>query len=368
MTASRYVALVWLVLLIPRAAPAADVHYRADYGKALREAASTGKPMVVVVGTDDCHWCKQLDARTLGVEDVAKLLNERFVVYKIDATRQPELATALRVQVYPSLYYASPTGGIVGHQEGFVEAEPFKKTLVEVLVKVGTPDTMARDFELAGKAARDGDQAKALALLRQVVEDGRRRPVQVQARKAIEELEGQAKQSESKAREMADRGKTAEAVEELKKLDRSYPGTPAAREGKQLLLRLTSRAEAGRADGARELLEQARKDYKARQFLACLDRCEALAAQHADSDEAAEAGKLTAEIRANPEWTLEACEQLSGRLGSLYLSLADGFVSKGKPEQATLYLERVVALFPGSRHAEVARLRLARLKDMPVDK
>jgi thioredoxin-related protein/outer membrane protein assembly factor BamD (BamD/ComL family) len=368
MTLTRFSTLLLILLLIPRGAPAADINWRSDYSKALREAADSGKPMIVVVGTEDCHWCKQLDVRTFAAGEVAKLLNDRFVMYKFDANRQTELARALRVQVYPSMYYAAPTGAIVGHQEGFIDAEPFRKKLVEVLVAVGTPDTMGRDYELAQKAVKDGDQARALALLRQVVEDGHSRPVQVKARKMIEELEGLAKQHEAKAREMVGSGKTAEAVAELMKLDRSYPGTPAAREGKQLLMRLTSRAEADRSSAAKELLEQARKDYKARQFMACLDRCEVLASHHADTEEAAEAGKLAAEIKANPDWTLEACDQLTIRLGTLYLSLAESYTNKGKPEQAVHYLERVVTMFPGSRQAEIARVKLTRLKDMPTEK
>src|SRR3954468_14874588 len=123
MTATRHAFLLLLpALLAPPGVGAASLDWRADYGKALKEAASTGKPMLVVVGTEDCHWCKQLDTRSLAAVEVAKVLTERFIIYKIDANKQPELATALRVQVYPSMYFASPTGGIVGYQEGFVEA------------------------------------------------------------------------------------------------------------------------------------------------------------------------------------------------------------------------------------------------------
>src|SRR4051812_34524339 len=119
-----------LSLLLLTAPARAALDWRTDYARALEEAKQSGKPILVVVGTDNCHWCKQLDSRTLEVPEVEKLVNGRFVPFKLDADRQPDLAKALKVQMYPSLYFASSSGSIVGYQEGFVEAEPLKAKLV----------------------------------------------------------------------------------------------------------------------------------------------------------------------------------------------------------------------------------------------
>ena len=62
--------------------------------------------------------------------------------------------------------------------------------------------------------------------------------------------------------------------------------------------------------------------------------------------EAAEAVQLAAEIKSNPEWAKQACDQMSDRLGVLYLALADTWLKKGQPQQAVFYLERVVQNFP----------------------
>lgn len=357
-----------LALLLLAGSARAETNWRVDYGKALEEAKQSGKPILVVVGTDNCHWCKQLDSRTLAVPEVEKLVNGRFVPFKLDADSQPELARALKVQMYPSLFIASPTGSIVAYQEGFLEAGPLKEKLVQALAAVGTPDWMANAYEAGARAAREGNQARALTLLRQVVEDGKDRPVQAKARRLIADLERDARLQEAKARELADSGKTELALAELKKLDRSFPGTPAARDGRQLMLRLMSRGESGdreQASAARELLEQAKKDHASRQYLACLDRCDLLASRYANLPEAAEADKLAREIRASPEWTKEAADQLEVRLAGMYLSLAETYTKKGEPEQATAYLERVVSVAPSSRQAEIARQQLARMKGAP---
>jgi thioredoxin-related protein/TolA-binding protein len=339
------------------------IDWRGDYNKAVKEAADTGKPVLIVVGTNACYWCRQLDARTLHTPEVAKLLNERFVVYKLDANRQPELANAFKVSVYPSLYFAAPNGTILAHQEGFLEADALKKKLLEVLVLAGTPEWMQRDFELAELAVSKGDTAQALKLYRGVAEDGKSRPVQVKARQRMAELEKLAQAQQKKARELAETGKTAEALAELNKLDRAYPNTPAAEQGKELLVQLMSRTLAD-ADPARDLLHQAKQEFHSRKFLACLQSCELLQERFPRSKEAAQAATLAAEIRSNPDWTGEAAEELSEMLASLYLSMADALALKGNPQQAIHAYERVVKMFPDSQPANLAKQRLTRLRGM----
>ncbi len=75
---------------------------------------------------------------------------------------------------------------------------------------------------------------------------------------------------------------------------------------------------------------------------------------------------MAADIKANPEMTRQAAEQMGDRLSLLYLSMAESWLRKGQPQQAVFYLERVVQTFPNSRHAEVATVRLAQIQGAPV--
>src|SRR5262249_5707758 len=157
---------------------------------------------------------------------------------------------------------------------------------------------------------------------------------------------------------------------ELDQLTKIYPGTLAARRGTQLRAQLVSKASAAADDErkrqAAELLRQAREDYRNRHYLCALDRCQDISNRFADLPEATAADQLAAEIKDNPEWTKKASEQLGERLCLLYLSLADTWLKKGQPQQAIYYLERVTKLFPGTRHAELAQVRLARLRGSPI--
>jgi uncharacterized protein YyaL (SSP411 family) len=363
---SRTVVCAIVLLSLSRPAHAEGVRWRQDYAAALKEAAQKGAPLLVNVGTADCYWCKQLDARTFVDEEIIRLLADRVVPLKLDASSSANayLVNALRVQSYPTLVFASPDGAILGYREGFLDAAGMKEQLNRAIVAVAVPDWMRRDFDEAGKRIAAGDHAKAISLLKGVVEDGKSRPLQVRARKLLEEFEKQATERAGKARELAEQGKTTEATQALEQLEKVYPGTLAARQGKELLGQLTSRAS-DRPRRAAELLRQAREDYKDRHYLCALDRCEELAERFADLPEAAEAEKLAAEIKDNPEWSKKAADQLADRLCLLYLSLAESLLQKGEPQQAVHYLERVRKMFPGTRHAEQAQSRLARLRGAP---
>ncbi len=170
---------------------------------------------------------------------------------------------------------------------------------------------------------------------------------------------------------MQDRGQALEAADNLAELLQTFPGTQAAATGGEMLTALTVRPEVKaqqRTRRARELLAQARQDYRTQQYLCCMDRCEVLASSYADLPEGAEATQLAAEIKSNPDWMRQACENLSERLGVMYLSLADTWVRKGRPQEATACLEKVVQAFPASPQAEIARSRLAQLHGQPTQR
>jgi thioredoxin-like negative regulator of GroEL len=367
---TRWVTLccVGCFLGLPGVAWAQEIRWHNDYNKARAVALEKGRPLLIDIGTENCFWCKQLDSRTFRDSAIIGLVNDRFIPLKVNATQSPFLAQALRIQSYPTLVFASPDGKIQGFQEGFIEAGPLKERLLRLLAAVGTPDWMSRDFQEAGKAAAANNYARAIVLYKGIVEDGKDRPVQQRARRALQELERQAADRCARAQKMAETGKLSEAVEAINELARVYPGTRAAQEGRQFQVMLASRAQAGAAQRvrqARELLAQARADYRNQQFLCCLDRCEQLSAQFADLPEGAAGAQISAEIKGNSDWIKKAADQTSERLSVLYLALADSWLKKGQPQQAVFYLERIVQSFPNTRLAAVARSRLAQLQGAP---
>ncbi len=365
----RLAAFSFSYFLLPLTfAAAEEVEWRTDYVAARREAADKDRPLVLDVGSADCLWCKRLDATTFRDPAVVRLINRQFIALRVDASKDPTLAEKLRVQAYPTVLLASPDGKIVDVLEGFKEAAPFHERLERALALTANPEWMTRDYQEAGKAIGTSDYARAVALLKNVAQDGKERPVQVRARQLLQDLEGQASGRLARARQLSDKGQTTEAIDALGDLMRGFNGTQAATEGAQLLTSLASRPDmrdGTRGKRARELLAQAKEDYRTGQYVWCLARCDVLTAAYGDLGEGNEAKQLAAEIKNNPEWLLQACMGLSDQLGGMYLTLAETWVKKGQPQQAVQCLERVVQTLPGTRQAEAAQARLAQIQGLP---
>jgi thioredoxin-related protein len=355
-------------LLLPLVGLADDVKWRTDYNAARKEAVEKNRPLILDFGTESCFWCKKLDATTFQEPVVLGLLNEKFIPLKVDAEQNRPLAEALRIQSFPTLVLAGPDGKIVGTLEGYLDAGRLQEQLNRVLADLNNPEWMQRDYQEAGKAIASADYARAIALLKSVNEDGRDRPVQTKARQLLQDLEQQAAGKLARAKQLEEHGQTSDAINTVSELLRVYAGTRAAVEGGQLLTNLAARPAVKdelRSNQARDLLAQAREDYRTRQFMGCLDRCELLRGAYGDLPEGKEAVQLAAEIKSNPEWLMKACEAATERASSLYLSLAETLIRKGQSQQAALYLERVIQAFPGTHYAETAQVRLSAIQGRP---
>lgn len=371
---SSWFRVCWgLAVLMGSIGPVAaeELRWLNDYNQARREALTKGAPLVIDFGTSNCYWCNKLDASTFRDPTVVNLMNEKFVSLKVDAQKNAPLTEALHIQSFPTLVLADPEGKIIGTVEGFVEADRFHEQLQKVLASVQNPEWMSRDFQEAAKAMAASDFTRAVALLKSITEDKKDRPIQLKARQVLSELEEQAAGRLAHARTLEDKGQTSEGIEVLTGLVRNYAGTPAATEGGQMLAAWSAKPEIKareRTRRARELLAQAREDYRSQAYLCCLDRCESLISGYADLAEAAEAAQLAAEIKGNPDWMRQACDTLSDRLGGLYVALAETWLAKGQPKEAILCLERVIQSFPGTRRAEAAQTRLAQIQGQPTQR
>ncbi|HEX4613127.1 MAG TPA: thioredoxin family protein [Urbifossiella sp.] len=361
--------LLLFVALLPRPGyaqpPAAGFAWRTDYNAARKEAADRGLPLLIVVGTDDCFYCRKLDASTFRTPAVAQLAANGFVPLKVDAHREPALAKALKVQVYPTSVLAGADGKIHAFIEGYLEPERYAEHMRRAATASATPDWMARDFNEAGKAVGAGDYPRAVSLLRGIVKDAGERPVGAKAREVLAGIEQQAAGRLAKARGLEARGATHEAMDELAGLMKTFSGTQAAADAAGLLAGLADRPETRetqRSRLSRDLLASARDDFRAARYHDCLQRCDQLTTAFADRPEARDAAGLAAEVRDNPDRLAAACEQMNEKTAAMYLTLAESWQRRGNAREAAACLDRVTKLVPGTRQAELAQTRLAAIQ------
>lgn len=114
------IALV-TIPLITASASAQEVKWYHDYAAARKEAAETGRPLLLDFGTESCFWCKKLDATTFRDPKIVARLNAGFIAVKVDADKNPRMTAALQVESFPTLVLATAEGKVIGRHEGYAE-------------------------------------------------------------------------------------------------------------------------------------------------------------------------------------------------------------------------------------------------------
>ena len=128
-------AVAFALLLLPSLA-AAEPAWR-PWDAALREAATSGRPVLVDVYTDWCGWCKRMDRDVYARADVQGYLARRFVTVKLDAESNAvahyegraytlrSLAARLGASAYPTTVFLGAKGNYIGNSPGYLPAQDF---------------------------------------------------------------------------------------------------------------------------------------------------------------------------------------------------------------------------------------------------
>jgi thiol-disulfide isomerase/thioredoxin len=153
------------------AAPFSDQSFEA----ASKEAARTGKIVLVDFYTTWCGPCKLLDKNTWTDAAVIQLLEQKTVALRIDAEKETALSKRYKIEAYPSVLLIKPDGTeidrLVGYREPKVFMADFNAALGgkdsitrarEALMAAGTNDASAR-MQFGVALQQRGKDAEALA-------------------------------------------------------------------------------------------------------------------------------------------------------------------------------------------------------------
>lgn len=158
-----------VVGLMTANASAQDVKWRHDYAAARKEAAASGKPLLLDFGTEACTWCKKLDATTFRSPAVVAQLNDRFIPVKIDAEREEKLTEAVKVDSFPTLLLVSSDGKIVARHVGYADVAQMSGLLGKAPAPekvVTTPQAATNPAaEMLARARAEHDAGQFLACI-----------------------------------------------------------------------------------------------------------------------------------------------------------------------------------------------------------
>ncbi len=74
--------------------------------EAFADARRLGRPVLLSIGYSTCHWCHVMEEESFEDEEIARVLNERYVAIKVDREQRPDLDS-----IYMTAVVAATGGG-----------------------------------------------------------------------------------------------------------------------------------------------------------------------------------------------------------------------------------------------------------------
>src|SRR6056300_1253614 len=59
--------------------------------EALEKAKNENKLLLISIGYSSCHWCHVMEHESFENEDVAKIMNDRYINIKVDREERPDI-------------------------------------------------------------------------------------------------------------------------------------------------------------------------------------------------------------------------------------------------------------------------------------
>ena len=131
-------ATIFGMMLLASAAMADTVKWLSDYDKAVAQAKSEKKIVMVDVYTDWCGWCKKLDKDVYSNAKVSEKLSKDFVAVKINpekSAQNRQLANKFGTRGYPHIVFVNADGKKISEVGGYIPADKFASKLDDVVDK-----------------------------------------------------------------------------------------------------------------------------------------------------------------------------------------------------------------------------------------
>lgn len=103
------------------------------FTRAVRQAKTSKKLVMVDFYTDWCGWCKELDKTTYKDKKIIRLTKTTFIPIKINAEKEGQKAAAkYGVRSYPMILFVDGDGAVAGRIGGFAPAAPFAAQMEKI--------------------------------------------------------------------------------------------------------------------------------------------------------------------------------------------------------------------------------------------
>jgi len=114
---------------------AAELYWEKDLKSAFEKSSANNRPLMVLVESKTCRWCKKMKHRTLENDTVSARL-QSYVLVKVD--RDEVSSTFIPYAKYvPTIYFMTPQKKILERVTGYFDIPDFNSWIDDVQIKLG---------------------------------------------------------------------------------------------------------------------------------------------------------------------------------------------------------------------------------------
>ena len=87
-----------------------DIELKIDYDEAISIGKIEGKPVMVLITSKRCKWCKKFKKKTFSDDKIINRLNENFSVVEVTRKKDDYPYKKLRARAVPTIYFLNSNG------------------------------------------------------------------------------------------------------------------------------------------------------------------------------------------------------------------------------------------------------------------
>jgi len=112
----------------------AEIVWQDTFASAQAKAKKESKPMLVIITTEQCRWCRKLEATTLSDDEIISKINTRFV--PVHVTRDKSVyPKTLSAKMVPMSYFLDENGKVLYSMPGYWPTDDYQSILDDALRK-----------------------------------------------------------------------------------------------------------------------------------------------------------------------------------------------------------------------------------------
>lgn len=123
-----------LGILLPLWLSAGEIVWSKTFAEAEAKAKQESKPLLVLITSESCQWCRKLESTTLEDEKIVGKIKSGFVAVHVtrDKSIYPKNLTAKMV---PMSYFLDNDGKVIYSMPGFWPTEDYDSILDDALIR-----------------------------------------------------------------------------------------------------------------------------------------------------------------------------------------------------------------------------------------